>query len=350
MTTPDYFGISDSVRRLSAPAGYEAIHQDGFSWARTGASYEETSRIDAESWNQLVAQFRALLATPGVVFSDSDPRSPWLLRDVVLNYIGLKAAELLPGAVAAAAGTIAAEIESGGIPVFQTHSDALDDIAGATASAGAILVGNGSGWATTSIGTGAGTVAAGDDGRITGALQASLLTTRGDIVYRGASAPQRLAKGTAGQVLTMGADDPEWATLGSSASRAVATFAEYNAATANRVLGNESVWSDLAVLTDAATIAVDINAGYDFGGASSALLALAGNRTLGAPTNVRNGKKGILWFTASGSTRTLTLDAAWVLANGAETGPYSITTSQTLGVAYVCRGTNVVVTAIVRIG
>ena len=37
-------------------------------------------------------------------------------------------------------------------------------------------------------------------------------TTRGDIIYRGASADQRLAKGTAGKVLTMGANDPEWGT------------------------------------------------------------------------------------------------------------------------------------------
>ena len=35
-------------------------------------------------------------------------------------------------------------------------------------------------------------------------------TTRGDIIYRGASADQRLAKGSSGQVLTMGANDPAW--------------------------------------------------------------------------------------------------------------------------------------------
>ena len=35
-------------------------------------------------------------------------------------------------------------------------------------------------------------------------------TTRGDIIYRGASADARLAKGSAGQVLKMGANDPEW--------------------------------------------------------------------------------------------------------------------------------------------
>lgn len=37
------------------------------------------------------------------------------------------------------------------------------------------------------------------------------LTTRGDIIYQGVSGPARLAKGTPGQVLTMGADDPAWA-------------------------------------------------------------------------------------------------------------------------------------------
>ena len=42
--------------------------------------------------------------------------------------------------------------------------------------------------------------------------QGTPTTTRGDIIYRGASADQRLAKGAAGKVLTMGASDPEWGT------------------------------------------------------------------------------------------------------------------------------------------
>lgn len=40
----------------------------------------------------------------------------------------------------------------------------------------------------------------------------ALLTTRGQIPYRGASAPAALAKGTAGQVLVQGANDPAWTT------------------------------------------------------------------------------------------------------------------------------------------
>ena len=38
-------------------------------------------------------------------------------------------------------------------------------------------------------------------------------TTRGDIIYRGASADARLAKGTQGHYLKMGANDPEWAAI-----------------------------------------------------------------------------------------------------------------------------------------
>ena len=38
-------------------------------------------------------------------------------------------------------------------------------------------------------------------------------TTRGDIIYRGASADERLAKGTEGHYLKMGANDPEWAAV-----------------------------------------------------------------------------------------------------------------------------------------
>lgn len=138
--------------------------------------------------------------------------------------------------------------------------------------------------------------------------------------------------------------------LGAAATRAVATFGEYNSATSTRALGNESVWADLAVLTYAATIAVDFNNGFNFGGASNAPLALTGDATLGDPSNPRNNKAGILWFTASGSTRVLTLHANWTLANNVETGPYSITTSQVVGICYVCRGTSVVVTNVIRIG
>lgn len=46
---------------------------------------------------------------------------------------------------------------------------------------------------------------------VAGFIPNSLLTTRGDIIYRNATVPARLAKGSSGQVLTMGAEDPGWA-------------------------------------------------------------------------------------------------------------------------------------------
>ena len=70
------------------------------------------------------------------------------------------------------------------------------------------------GAAVLAVGTTAGTVAAGDDSRITGAIAASTLTTRGDIITRGASAPQRLALGTSGKVLTSDGTDAVWVTPG----------------------------------------------------------------------------------------------------------------------------------------
>ena len=50
---------------------------------------------------------------------------------------------------------------------------------------------------------------------ITDAIANSLLTTRGDIITRGASAPQRLALGTSGYVLKSDGTDAVWAAAGS---------------------------------------------------------------------------------------------------------------------------------------
>jgi hypothetical protein len=130
-----------------------------------------------------------------------------------------------------------------------------------------------------------------------------------------------------------------------------ATAAEYRTGTDTaRALAVSEVWSAaaLAALSDGANIAVDLAAGFNFGGASNAVLALGGNRTLSAPSNLKTGQTGILWFGASGATRTLTLNAAWVLCDGVEAGPYSITTAQELGVAYWVRGSKVYVTTILR--
>ena len=123
MPATDFFGVVDPIKRLDAPAGYEDVHQDGYSWARGGATYEDTTRLGPEAWNQLVANFRALLTIPGVVFEDADPRTPYLLRDVITAYIGIKGAALLPGVLI------------GNIPALAADEDFMAAFAAAMAAA-----------------------------------------------------------------------------------------------------------------------------------------------------------------------------------------------------------------------
>lgn len=78
------------------------------------------------------------------------------------------------------------------------------------------------GAAVLSVGTTAGTVAAGDDSRITGAVQKSTFTTKGDILTTtAASTIARLAVGSDGQVLTADAASAggvKWGAAGGSGS------------------------------------------------------------------------------------------------------------------------------------
>jgi hypothetical protein len=165
-----------------------------------------------------------------------------------------------------------------------------------------------------------------------------------------------LARSAAGKLSVEGVDLIRTSDVASTSAAGISEFAtsgEYRTGTdTGRALVVDQVWAAAlnATLTDGANIAVDLSAGFNFGGSSSNPLNIGGNRNLSAPSNVKGGQSGIAWFGATGSTRTLTPNAAWNLLDGVEVGPYSITTSQTLGIAYVTRGTTVFVTAILRIG
>jgi hypothetical protein len=100
------------------------------------------------------------------------------------------------------------------------------------------------------------------------------------------TAAERTAIGTIAAKL--GADD-------------VATAAHIRANTADKVIDTDGAWSATAVvaLVDAATVAVDMATFLN------ASLTIAGNRTLGAPSNTKVGQSGCIKVTASGSTRTL---------------------------------------------
>ena len=96
----------------------------------------------------------------------------------------------------------------------------------------------------------------------------------------------------------------------------IASASEYRTGTnTNKVLTPSVVFSAAGVvaLTDAATIAVNFASGFNFS------VTLAGNRTLGNPTNKKTGQSGIIEIRqdATGS-RTLALGTDWVFAGGVD--------------------------------
>jgi hypothetical protein len=95
----------------------------------------------------------------------------------------------------------------------------------------------------------------------------------------------------------------------------VATAAEFRANTADKILDTDGVWSsaDYVALTDAATVAVDMSTGFNFS------LTIGGNRTLGAPSNTKNGQTGVIAITQDGTgSRTLAYHANWKFAGGTD--------------------------------
>lgn len=103
--------------------------------------------------------------------------------------------------------------------------------------------------------------------------------------------------------------------LGTIATFDETTAAQYRANTADKALSTDTVWAaaDYVALTDAATVAMDMSAGFNFS------LTIGGNRTLDAPTNTKNGQTGAIVITQDGTgSRTLAYHANWKFAGGAD--------------------------------
>lgn len=101
-----------------------------------------------------------------------------------------------------------------------------------------------------------------------------------------------------------------------------ATTADYRSNTADKLLSTDQTWSAMAevTLTDAATVALDLSTGFDF------TVTLAGNRTLGNPTNVKVGQKGRIRVVQDGTgSRTLAYASYYKFAGG--TAPVLTTTA-----------------------
>jgi len=121
--------------------------------------------------------------------------------------------------------------------------------------------------------------------------------------------------------------------LSAIAIMAEATALQFLAATASKVLTAEKVWeaAEPVTLTDAATVAVDFSAGLNFN------LTIGGNRTLGAPSNVKGGESGVIYVTQDGTgNRTLAYHANYKWA-GASAGVLSVTAGKVDRLTYFAR-------------
>src|SRR5262249_555415 len=128
-----------------------------------------------------------------------------------------------------------------------------------------------------------------------------------------------------GQSFILANDGGAWYAFGSSIKQRqattsndgtveFATAAEYRANTPFRGLEHNDVSAaaDFVTLTDAATVAVDFSAGFNFS------LTLGGNRTLGNPSNVKNGQSGAIVINQDGTgSRTLAYGNNWEFVGGA---------------------------------
>lgn len=116
-----------------------------------------------------------------------------------------------------------------------------------------------------------------------------------------------------------------------------ASVANWRAKTSNRILTTDIVWDAAAAvgLSDAATIALDMSTFLN------ASVSIAGNRTLGNPTNTKVGQSGVLAITASGGTRTINKGSSWKSVSDI-TWPVSIASGQILYIFYFVYSSSVI--------
>lgn len=162
--------------------------------------------------------------------------------DGVTAFSGLTAAVLVaPDATATVKGILKLTGDLGGTSASPTvpglalaaqKSANLSDLANATTARGNLGLG---GAAVLAVGTTAGTVAAGDDSRIVGAIPKSTVTTKGDILAAtGNATPDRLQVGTNGYALT--ADSGATPGVAWAASTHTSAWAAYSPADGTNVL------------------------------------------------------------------------------------------------------------------
>jgi hypothetical protein len=144
----DLFGfINPNVpRTLTPPAGKEAVHQTGMSWARQGDRVENTSWITVDQYNHIIAQFRGLAMLAGVDVSDLLASSPLLLRTFIqrtvlayLSGVDVGSLGLMPKETYDADNDGLLDLAAGGTGVSATDAADLRDKLGVTAAIAAAI-------------------------------------------------------------------------------------------------------------------------------------------------------------------------------------------------------------------
>lgn len=105
MPAKDFFGINDKVKTLLAPSGMAAVHVNGYSWAKAGATFKKSTVVSAGDWNVIIGNMRGLFTIGGVDLSDLDEKSPLILREALTRAIDAAG----PALVAANVPTILAD-------------------------------------------------------------------------------------------------------------------------------------------------------------------------------------------------------------------------------------------------
>jgi len=159
------------------------------------------------------------------------------------------------------------------------------------------------------------------DNAVTGGKIAMTSDARGDILYYNGTDYARLAKGSSGTVLKMGANDPAWGTDTAGA----------DLDTANTFTKGQR--GEITALSDGSTITPDFNDSNNFS------VTLGGNRTLANPSNLTVGQSGSIFVTQDGTgSRTLAYGSYWDFAGG--TVPTLTTTASAVDrIDYVVRTT-----------
>jgi len=167
----------------------------------------------------------------------------------------------------------------------------------------------------------------------------STLTVNNLLVGDGASDIEFIAPGTNGNFLV--SNGTSWA------GTAAATVSQYRNNTSGSIaLTPATVWSaaDFVALTDAATVAIDFSAGFNF-----VLSNPASNRTLGNPTNVKNGQSGLVWiFNTSGASRNIDVGTNWFSTTDVSF-PVAVANNTNCFISYICiSSTYILVTGVLN--